>query len=111
MAFLNLLMNSILLVPLGLYMSVLWGKRKFGFYPFVIFLASISIEVIQFAFRLGVADVDDVILNFIGGIVGLVIYNVLLLLFKEEYKVRLFIVIMSGLVVFVFFIFIAVQLF
>jgi glycopeptide antibiotics resistance protein len=34
------------------------------------FLTSVALEIAQYVFRLGVADVDDVILNTTGAIIG-----------------------------------------
>jgi len=104
------MVNIVLLAPLGLFLPVLFGEKKISFYFGIIFLLSLSIEIIQFIFDLGSADIDDIILNCIGGLLGLVAYNVLRLLLKQESRVRLFIAIISGVVGVVVIVYLAIQL-
>ncbi|MDE6312702.1 MAG: VanZ family protein [Lachnospiraceae bacterium] len=44
------------------------------------------VEIIQVIFRFGIGDIDDIILNSIGGLVGILIYR-LLLICKDDLKV------------------------
>ena len=45
-------------------------------------------EIIQYLFKIGILDIDDVILNSIGGFIGIKIYNFLLTKFKTRYKIK-----------------------
>lgn len=55
-------------------------------------------EIIQYIFGLGVSDIDDVILNTFGGLVGILSYKVLTLIFKNDEKVRVIIVMLATIV-------------
>ena len=67
----NLLGNIAILIPVGVFIPLLFrGMRRFWlFIPFAA-LVSAGIEYIQWYTALGVADVDDSILNFAGAVGG-----------------------------------------
>jgi glycopeptide antibiotics resistance protein len=72
---LNLIGNVVAFVPFG--MLVRWARnKKTGFFVAALYSALFScvIEIIQLITRLGVFDVDDIIMNTIGGIIGYLIY-------------------------------------
>ncbi|MFR8427052.1 MAG: VanZ family protein [Roseburia inulinivorans] len=56
-------------IPLGIYLTMLRRDKSVIFNTLIITLFSILAEIIQFVFSVGVADIDDVILNSIGGVV------------------------------------------
>ena len=58
-------------------------------------MVSLIVEIIQYIAKLGVGDIDDVILNSLGGYIGVVIYRKLLLKYKEKEKVKNIIEIMA----------------
>ena len=66
---------SRLFVPLGFYLALTWRGsgvwRRVG----VIAAVSVCVEVLQYVLAVGVSDVDDVILNGVGGLVGLLVYR------------------------------------
>ena len=51
------------------------------------FVTSLLAEIIQVTFKWGVGDIDDIILNTLGGYLGVVSYRFLLSKFEED-KVR-----------------------
>jgi len=67
--------NFVAFVPFGLLLSVnlkranLWRRLAF------IFMFSLVIEVIQFVFAIGITDITDVIMNTLGGFLGLMLYE------------------------------------
>ena len=67
----NLLGNAAILVPLGVLLPVMFRamRRFWVFLPFAALLAA-GIEYLQWLTALGVADVDDSILNFAGAAAG-----------------------------------------
>ena len=74
--FKNVLGNMILFLPFGFYTSYYLKVDKIKI-PFLLtFIASISIEVVQMCIG-RVFDVDDIILNVIGGALGYYIYSIL----------------------------------
>lgn len=67
---LNIYGNVLLFCPLGVIFS-----RKLKVFPSILSLlaAIISAELLQLVFGVGRADIDDVILNFVGALLGYVI--------------------------------------
>ena len=54
------------------------------FNTLIITLFSILAEIIQFVFSVGVADIDDVILNSIGGCCGVILWKLLFWVFRDR---------------------------
>lgn len=76
-AILNLLGNIVAFIPFGMFLPAMRTKKT-GFINLLIatFVFSSLIEIVQLYTKLGVLDVDDVILNTLGGIIGYLIYTV-----------------------------------
>ena len=72
----NVLGNVILFLPFGLFVSYYLDIKK----PYLTFIltliASVSIEVVQMVIG-RVFDIDDIILNVIGGTIGFYIYSLI----------------------------------
>ena len=72
----NVLGNMIMFLPFGFFTSYYLKVEKI-YLPLVLtFIASISIELVQLAIG-RVFDVDDIILNLLGGTLGFIIYYIL----------------------------------
>ncbi|MEP7277589.1 MAG: VanZ family protein, partial [Bacteroidota bacterium] len=69
--------NIILFLPLPFFLFFIFGIKKSSKIIFVSCLTSICIEFIQFFFSIGMADIDDVILNTLGAALGVVILKAL----------------------------------
>lgn len=78
----NIVGNVVMFVPLGVFLGRYTKGKKPLFLIFLVTLASISIECTQLLIG-RVFDVDDIILNVSGGIIGYILY----LLFKVIYIV------------------------
>jgi glycopeptide antibiotics resistance protein len=75
---LNLFGNVFAFVPFGLFISILFArKRHFRNILRMTFFLSLGIEIIQLLTRTGSFDVDDLILNTIGGVLGFLLFIVL----------------------------------
>jgi glycopeptide antibiotics resistance protein len=73
---LNLLGNIILFMPFGFLGDALSGTPANKFRVIITaFFFSLSIEVLQLVFRIGVYDSDDILLNTLGAYVGLCVYR------------------------------------
>ncbi|HIW11569.1 MAG TPA: VanZ family protein [Candidatus Salinicoccus stercoripullorum] len=67
----SLLMNIILFVPFGFFVYLL--LRRAFWTVFLAFVTSVAIEFLQYILPIGrISNVDDVLLNTIGGFVGMV---------------------------------------
>ena len=77
--FKNVLGNMILFLPFGFFTSYYLKVDKIRLPLVLTLVASISIEVVQMCIG-RVFDVDDIILNVIGGVLGFYLYNLLRIL-------------------------------
>lgn len=76
----NLAGNVIGFIPFGLLLPAFVRRfRSGGLVTFLSFDVSLAIELIQLTFRVGIFDVDDIILNTLGGLVGYGIFKILYL--------------------------------
>lgn len=74
---LNLLGNVFVFLPFGFLVPSMWpshDKKHPVALFFLTLLFSVMVEILQFVTGVGAADVDDVILNTIGGCLGYQIY-------------------------------------
>ncbi|MFC6648723.1 VanZ family protein [Paenibacillus rhizoplanae] len=66
--------NIIMFIPYGFFLPMVFTRlRSFSRTAFAVFATSFSIEFIQY-FLGATADIDDIILNFVGGILGYTLY-------------------------------------
>ena len=88
--FLNLAGNILAFVPFGLFFPFLSRKnRSFWKVTLISFEVSFLVEVIQLVTRVGSCDVDDVILNTLGGMLGHLCFKIIWLWHNMENKVVL----------------------
>ncbi|MDF2505374.1 VanZ family protein [Clostridium sp.] len=75
--FINLIANIITFIPLGFFMSLLF-RRSYNLINMLLLYVFIitCIEIGQFILNVGVLDIDDVILNTIGCVLGFMVYKV-----------------------------------
>ncbi len=66
----NAVLNVILFIPMGVLLPILWGKcRRLANTALICLCATLVIEFLQiFTFR--ITDINDVITNFFGGLIG-----------------------------------------
>ena len=76
--------NFVMLLPLGIYLPLLYQKlRKVsGFFTVTLIslMVSVGIEVLQLATNYRSCDVDDVMLNTLGGTAGFILFQLLRLI-------------------------------
>lgn len=80
----NVVGNILLFVPLGFFIPLLFEKKNkiinialYGFY------ASLAIELIQLITAINLTDIDDIMFNTLGAILGFFIYNVFYYVIKK----------------------------
>lgn len=69
--FMNLFGNVVLFIPLSFILILICRISGTKVIVLAALLLSVAIEVIQYTFSLGVADIDDVILNAAGAFIGI----------------------------------------
>ena len=80
----NLLGNILAFTPMGFLLPTLFdGCEKLKNILHVAFLVSLSIEITQLIFSLGSCDIDDIILNVLGAVIGFAGYKALKFITKK----------------------------
>ncbi|HJA66759.1 hypothetical protein B5F07_10775 [Lachnoclostridium sp. An169] len=74
--FANLFGNILIFVPYGFFISMASKSRGFFKTLFYSMGLSLIVEIIQLITRVGSFDVDDILLNTIGGVLGFIIFAV-----------------------------------
>lgn len=74
--FTNLFGNVLIFMPFGFFMPIASGHRKLFSATFYSFGLSLCVETFQLLSKVGSFDVDDLLLNTIGGIAGYIMYTV-----------------------------------
>lgn len=69
----NIIGNIIMFIPYGFFASYYLKNRKFGTIAFLTLIVSTTIEFVQMYIG-RVFDIDDIILNLVGGIVGFLLF-------------------------------------
>ena len=73
--------NFVMLLPLGIYIPLLFPKLSGFFKVFIVCLfVSVSIELMQLITSYRSTDIDDVILNTSGAVIGYVMYKIIRML-------------------------------
>ena len=87
-AFANVVGNVLIFIPLGVYAS--WLRHRAAAWPTMLTVASVSVavEILQGAFAVGASDIDDVILNCVGGLIGILAFRLLCAIMRERSRVR-----------------------
>ena len=81
----NLAGNVVGFVPFGFILPLLTkGFQKFKAVTLATFFLSLAFEVIQLIFEFGSFDVDDLILNTLGGILGYIPIKIILIIVKHK---------------------------
>lgn len=72
----NVIGNMLLILPFGFFTSYYLKAEKMHLPVILTIIASTSIEIVQMSIG-RVFDVDDIILNLVGGILGYLLYSIL----------------------------------
>lgn len=79
----NVVGNVLAFLPLGLFTALLLRRRYYGAFALAVtYLASLGAELLQYCLRVGSFDIDDVILNSVGGLLGILIAFII----REKHK-------------------------
>jgi glycopeptide antibiotics resistance protein len=95
----NLLGNVVMFMPLGFYAAALRKDKRILTNLLCVFAFSLSAEIMQYIFARGISDIDDLLLNCLGGLLGIFICGMLSSLIKNEAKVRTVIAVLSAVAV------------
>ncbi|MFL6467515.1 MAG: VanZ family protein [Pyrinomonadaceae bacterium] len=71
----EMISNVVAFIPFGVMLGVNFKQVVFTYKITVILAFSLAVEIIQYALAIGVADITDIIMNTLGGFIGLAAYN------------------------------------
>lgn len=71
------IMNVVVFIPIGLFVRLCFQSIRWWGVLMIGFVLSVFIEIIQYIFQKGTCDMDDVIHNTLGCIIGYIIYRFL----------------------------------
>lgn len=83
--FTNLFGNILIFVPFGFFISMASKSRGFFMTLFYSFSLSLCVEVFQLLTKVGCFDVDDLLLNTIGGVLGYIVFLVCNMIRRKHY--------------------------
>jgi len=69
----NIVGNIVMFIPMGIFLPMI--EKRYGKVLLWIVMSSICIEAVQYVFIRGITDIDDVILNSVGGLIGIACYK------------------------------------
>lgn len=73
----EILLNLIAFIPFGIYLSIVKNKWNFLQKVLPIFLVSLLYEISQYILAIGGSDITDLIMNTLGGVVGIGLFGVI----------------------------------
>ncbi|HBG5345866.1 TPA: VanZ family protein [Clostridioides difficile] len=82
----NIIENIGIFIPMGFFSPIVFKNSNKRTIIIAIILVSLVFESIQYILALGSSDIDDIILNLLGGIIGIAIYINMNKLFPNNIK-------------------------
>jgi len=70
----EMISNIIAFIPFGVMLGVSFKQFAFTYQIAAVFAFSLAVEILQYALAIGVADITDVIMNTLGGLMGMALY-------------------------------------
>ena len=98
----NIIGNIFVFAPLGYFLPLLFNKcKRINTLILVGFIISFLFESCQYLLYLGSADIDDIILNLIGTVIGFAFYQIIIRLVKEKETIKYTVTIIFSIIGFV----------
>ena len=69
--------NLVLFIPFGMYLEYLFKNKRISNIATII-LTSLCYEVLQYILHIGVSDITDIIMNTLGGVIGMILVYIYL---------------------------------
>lgn len=73
--YMDIMGNVVMFIPLSIFLYVVYGMRSLWKIALFGFLTSTSIELIQYLTSIGQPDIDDVCLNTLGALLGVLVID------------------------------------
>lgn len=76
-AIVNLLGNVVVIIPLGIFLPVLWkNQRRLWVFLLTVIFVICLVEITQLFTLLGACDIDDLMLNLFGALIGFCLFQI-----------------------------------
>lgn len=85
-AFGNVVGNIAIFIPFGAYLLLFKNNKRVITNLLFVFIVSLFVEIIQGIFGIGASDIDDIILNCLGGLIGILGYKFSCLYYEMRKK-------------------------
>ena len=76
--------NILIFLPFGGLLGLSFKKLNIVKVTGIVFLFTVIIETLQYLFGLGRADVTDILMNTLGGLIGYLIYRIIKVVFPSQ---------------------------
>jgi glycopeptide antibiotics resistance protein len=93
--------NVLIFIPFGILLSMLTPRMKLRSKILIILGTSLVLETMQYVLTIGSTDITDLITN-VSGIIGIILYTLLLKVVKDKQKTDTVISVVAGIVVVLF---------
>jgi glycopeptide antibiotics resistance protein len=94
----EVLENLLIFVPMGIYLQMLLPKCRFHGKLIIISGTSLLLEGAQYVLAIGRSDITDVLTNTAGGLLGLIVYLMVVRLIGNRIKANRLFSILAGIV-------------
>ena len=98
LAFGNVVGNILAFLPLGACLPLLRSSPRIAPNLLVVIGVSVAVEIVQGVFALGASDIDDVILNSTGGLVGIFCFRMLRVVARDRARTRTIMAVLAVIV-------------
>lgn len=92
--------NLLAFIPFGVFTGMLLEGKSFIKKAAPIFLTSLAFETLQFVFAIGASDITDLLMNTLGGMIGIGFFAVCSKIFKGSTHKILNIILLIGAIFF-----------
>jgi glycopeptide antibiotics resistance protein len=84
----EMIANVLAFIPFGVMLGVNFKQLAFRYRIAAIFAFSVAVEIIQYLLAIGATDITDIIMNTLGGSIGLAVYATVSTHTNKEYLDR-----------------------
>ena len=95
--FSEMILNAVIFVLVGIYAAMLFERWNFGKRVLLCFFLSLTIEALQFILKAGSFDITDIITNTVGGLIGLIIFEVIKKIFNRHLRAQKFLNVVAAI--------------
>lgn len=83
----NIVGNIIAFMPMGFFIPIIFSSKR-SLFTVLVFSAfiSLTVEIMQYEFVVGAFDIDDIILNSLGGVFGYIVFALIHLIYRIHRK-------------------------